>query len=306
MLEAGVVAVIAAWALYGSVYAAWAERRWAPQGRFLTLPAGRVHLVEAGDGGPLVLCLHGASANAREWSDLAPLLQDGFRVVAMDRPGHGHSPAVARQDTLQAQAAAAARVIESLGSGPAIIVAHSLGCATALRLALDRPDLVAGLVLAAPASHPYPGKNGWHTALAANPLLGPLFTRFIIPVFAPIAAKGAVENTFAPASAPPGYAEKAGVGLLFRGKTFRGNAREVAAAKREFEAQYWRYDEIAAPTVIVSTDHDRVVSPRIHARALKRTLPNATLTVAAGAGHMPHRVAPHILAEAVQAIAARS
>jgi pimeloyl-ACP methyl ester carboxylesterase len=187
-----------------------------------------------------------------------------------------------------------------LCDGPAIILAHSFGCAVALRLALDHPEKVRALVLAAPASHPYPGANAWHARLAANPLWGPMFARLAVPLLGPFMAPAAIAHTFRPSPAPAGYAKAAGVGLLLRPKTFRANAEDVAASRVEFAGQYFRYDEITHPTLILTADRDEVVSPRIHALALKAQLPHAELVTIPGAGHMPHHVRPETVAAAVR------
>lgn len=307
MADFGLIAALAslaAWAGYGSAYALGAQVRWPPLGRFVKTRAGRLHVIARGEAGPPVVCLHGASANAREFSELAQSLAAEFRVYALDRPGHGHSPARAGSHRLQAQAEASAAFIEAQIAGPAIVVAHSLGAAGAVRLALDHPQLVAGLVLIAPATHPYPGDNAWHARLAAAPIAGPLFARLAVPLAGPLMAQRAIANTFAPAPVPQCYARETGVGLLFRPKTFRVNAREVIATQREFAAQYWRYDEIEQPCVILTADKDRVVSPRIHAQALAQALPRAELVTIPGAGHMPHRVRPEAAAAAVRRVAA--
>lgn len=286
---------------YGSLYALWANLRWPAKGRFVRAGGVRLHVAEAG-AGPEVVCLHGASANLREFGPLAALLAPEFRVARFDRPGHGHSGRGREDHRLAMQAQTLAAGLEAIGIARAVLVGHSYGAAVALRLALDRPDLAAGLVLIAPASHPYPGTNAWHTRLAAQPLWGLLFSRLLVPLFAPIAARGAIANTYAPADPPQGYARQAGVGLLFRPKTFRANAQDVAATKREFEAQYFRYDEIDIPAIVITADLDAVVSPRIHARALARTLPKAELITAAGAGHMPHRLRPEAVVAAVRRV----
>ncbi len=51
-----------------------------------------LHWDEIGDGPPLVL-VHGLAASARDWEGLGPALsQAGFRILAVDLPGHGASP----------------------------------------------------------------------------------------------------------------------------------------------------------------------------------------------------------------------
>ena len=88
-----------------------------------------------GDQGPAVLLVHGWEDHCGAMLGLVkPLLQRGFRVVTMDAPGHGLSPAMDTHllDTGEALAA----LMEHTGRFEAII-AHSYGAA-ATSLLLDR------------------------------------------------------------------------------------------------------------------------------------------------------------------------
>ena len=291
---------------YAVGYSAWAGLRWPVIGRMVTVDGVRLHIVEGGDPstkGPPVVMLHGASANAREWlASVAPQLSD-CRWVAVDRPGLGRSDRPGDAHQLARQADLIAGLMDQLGMDRAVVLAHSLGSATALRLALDHPTRVAGLVLAAPASHPYPGDNAWHVRLASHPILGPAFVWTALPIFGPLSARAGVEATFAPAVAPKDYAERTGLGLLFRPWTFAANARQVRATKAEFAAQAPRYSSIAAKTIVITADRDGVVSPKIHARALVDAIDGAELVTVPGAGHMPHQQRPDLVAAAVRRIA---
>ena len=308
MLELIAAAVIAAGvALYwnGRAYTARVERRWPPQGRFIDIGGARLHVVERGPAdAPRVLLIHGASANLREV--LPPLieLETDHRVIAMDRPGYGYSSRPRGSESLALQARFAAGVLEAIGAGPALIVGQSLGAAVALRLAHDRPELVRGLVLIAPATHPYPGDNVWWARLAATPLIGPAFAALFVPFAGPAMAQAGVANTFAPAPVPKTYEEEAGIGLTLRPRAFVASARDVVASKKEFVAQALLYPEISAPTIIITADKDRVVSPKIHARALAGDLPAAELVIAPGAGHMPHRVRTDLVLAAIRRVEA--
>ena len=274
--------------LYSLGYTAWANARWPAQGRFVEANGVRLHVLDSATPGQPVLLLHGASVNARDlWTALGSGLDDRYQVLAMDRPGMGHSERPANAHLLSEQARAAARVIEDNGRGPAIVVAQSLGSATALRLALDRPDLVAGLVLIAPASHPYPGPNAWHAQLAATPVIGPVFAWLFVPILGPPMSEAGVRGSFGPADPPNGYADQVGLPLLFRPSQFLANGQDVVATKTEFSAQAPRYGEIGAPMVILTSDRDTVVSPRIHAQALAQEVPAAELVTLPGAGHAP-------------------
>jgi pimeloyl-ACP methyl ester carboxylesterase len=100
----------------------------------------------AGSGPETWLLLHGGSGR-RQWFDgLVPLLADRTRVVRLDLPGHGESPATPGHYRLEDSAAAVAEVVESLG-GPVRLLGHSHGAHVGAVLAADRPDLVAVLVV---------------------------------------------------------------------------------------------------------------------------------------------------------------
>lgn len=298
------IVALALLALYFNArsYITRTEHAFPPLGRFIEANGARVHIVERGPtDAPRVLLVHGASANARELlSPLLPLAED-HRLIAMDRPGYGYSSRPRDAQKLGVQAKIVASVLEQTG-GPAILVGHSLGVSVILRVAIERPDLVRGLVLLSPASHPWPWKNAWWVELAATPVLGPLFVWTFVPLAAPLMAPAGIANVFAPAPVPTGYAQDAGVALAFRPRAFRSSSSDVHAANKEFAVQAPRYPEIIAPTVIVTTDKDRVVSPKIHARSLSQELSVAEMVVATGAGHMPHRVRTDLVINAVKRV----
>ena len=86
------------------------------------------------------MLLHGFTQTSVSWAPVADLLAPDHEVVTVDLPGHGGSGAV-RQD-LAGTAAAVADV-----GGAATYVGYSMGGRVALRLALDRPEVVRHLVL---------------------------------------------------------------------------------------------------------------------------------------------------------------
>ncbi|HEY7192395.1 MAG TPA: alpha/beta hydrolase [Gemmatimonadales bacterium] len=111
-------------------------------------PAETLHVEAwAGAGRPVVLFpgLFGAAFTFRK---VVPLLAaQGFRPIVIEPLGTGFSSRPARADySLAAQSHRLAAALDSLGSGPVLVLAHSLGAAMAFRLAVDRPDLVRGIV----------------------------------------------------------------------------------------------------------------------------------------------------------------
>ncbi|NGP52374.1 pimeloyl-ACP methyl ester esterase BioH [Thioalkalivibrio sp. XN8] len=66
--------------------------------------------VETRGSGPGLVLLHGWGLNSAIWSPLLPRLEQRFRVVLADLPGHGRSPAGAAAPTLAGWAGAVAAV----------------------------------------------------------------------------------------------------------------------------------------------------------------------------------------------------
>ncbi|HRE43585.1 MAG TPA: alpha/beta hydrolase [Terricaulis sp.] len=285
-------------------YVRRAEAQWPAQGRFISAGKARVHVREAGKAGaPRVLLIHGANANLRElWTPFADTLAEDFHVLAMDRPGLGYSSRPKRARTLKVQAELAAAVLRERGGEPAVIVGHSYGASVALRLAIEAPQLVRGLVLIAPACHKFPGKPIWWARLAATPLLGRLFCGLLIPNLGPLLARTNIGRNFYPGEAPKDYYDANGVGLAFRPSAFRASAEDVCRANAEFAAQTPRYPEIFAPTIIITAEKDRVLSPKRHARALAATLASAELVIAPDTGHMPHQLRPDLGIAAIRRV----
>jgi pimeloyl-ACP methyl ester carboxylesterase len=104
--------------------------------------------------GPTVLLLHGWSGLAADTTDLAAsLVREGFRVVAIDWPAHGHSPG--RRTSLAEWVQVLLSLGPRLGEGGRLhaVVAHSFG-APAVVLALEAGLAARGAVLLAPPRGP--------------------------------------------------------------------------------------------------------------------------------------------------------
>ncbi|HUQ42572.1 MAG TPA: alpha/beta hydrolase [Candidatus Limnocylindrales bacterium] len=125
-----------------------------------------------GSGAPHAVLLPGLSADARA---LAPQIRALRPVVGsvhvIDLPGFALRPALYVKDATFANLARyVGRVADELGIEKATFVGHSLGGGVALHLALERPDLVEGLALLAPAAL---GRSlHWIYKLYCLPLIG--------------------------------------------------------------------------------------------------------------------------------------
>jgi pimeloyl-ACP methyl ester carboxylesterase len=309
MILLAVALVLAGLAAVTMIGTAAIERADPPVGRFVEVEGGRLHIVELGSAdAPPVVLLHGASGNLGDMQlALGERLAARYRVILIDRPGHGWSDRPdGRDDASPArQAALIHQALARIGVMRPVLLGHSWAGAVATAYALDFPGEVAGLVLLAPVTHPWPGGVSWINNLVATPLIGPLVARtLMLPVGYFLVASG-VKSVFAPQSPPPGYAAATGVQMILRPSEFIANAQDLAGLKAFVTAPAPRYGEIAAPVIIISGDsHDKVVSTNIHSRAIARQLPHARLIVLPGVGHMVQYAAPERVVQAIDELMA--
>ena len=122
--------------------------------RFAQAGDVRVHYHEAGEG-PVLLCIHGGAPGAFGWGNFGRNVEElsrHFRVIVVDLPGYGKSdkPDVGSgRNAMYAEVMAA--LLESLGIDRANVLGMATGGAVAIRLAVERPDVVDRLVLVSSA-----------------------------------------------------------------------------------------------------------------------------------------------------------
>ena len=111
----------------------------------------RLRVDDAGGSGLPVMFQHGLCGDARQTAEAFPA--DGrFRRITLECRGHGSSETGELSSlSIAAFAADAGACIEKLEIGPIVVGGISMGAAIALRLAVMRPDLVRGLIIARPA-----------------------------------------------------------------------------------------------------------------------------------------------------------
>jgi len=130
--------------------------------RFAQTPSGRMHYFEFGSDAPdrpTLVALHGLSSGATPMGAVLRKLTSHYgRIIAPDMAGHGFSD---DPETLTAEAIyeGMIQLLEATLNGPAVFFGHSLGGALSIRIAIERPDLVSGLVLLSPAGAPTPSDS---------------------------------------------------------------------------------------------------------------------------------------------------
>jgi pimeloyl-ACP methyl ester carboxylesterase len=308
----GLVALALTCAAVATRLIAWrVEARYPAADRSIDVEGGRIAYLEDGPttgARATVVLLHGASANAYDPMEGVgrPLARAGFRVIAFDRPGYGNSDRIAGADAASPafQGRALGQALDRLGVGPVILLGHSWSGALALRIALDRPEQVAGLILVAPVAMPLPPRPlPWWAGLALTPPVTWLLTRTIaVPLglsYLPSVAVG----VFRPEQAVENYIEASRAPLILRPGPALANIQDLAGLPAALAEQAPRYESLRVPSVIVAGEADPIVQTRLQADPLSRAMPHARHVVLPGAGHMITYTAPDRLVREVEGLA---
>ena len=295
-------------ALAGVLTAAWVERRarraereHPPAGRMLYVDGVRLHVVERGEGPPVVL-IHGNAVTHRDFeaSGLIDRLAGRHRVIAFDRPGFGHSSRPRdRLWTPAAQAKLLHLALGKLGVEQAVVVGHSMGTMVAMALALDHPNDVRRLVLLGGYYYPSARVDALLTAPVALPVLGDVMRYTVTAVTARLLLGRLVQAMFAPLAVPRHFVPMLSREMMVRPVQLRANAEDAAFMIGQAKASSERYQELRMPIAIFAGGEDKVVDPKAHSERLHDELPASTLALIAGAGHMVHHAAPDEIAAAV-------
>lgn len=155
-----------------------------------------IHYAKTGNlEGPIVLFLHGTSGSWRSFSSLLQNtnLQDKFTLIAIDRLGWGNStgkdknssnkPYHKIQFSVHSEAIAAVIKQENeqrSSTQPIILVGHSLGASIATRVAVDSPELVAGMLLISGTIDPELSEPRWYNRLAQFTLINVFLPNHLI------------------------------------------------------------------------------------------------------------------------------
>jgi pimeloyl-ACP methyl ester carboxylesterase len=251
-----------------------------------------------GKGLPHTVLLPGLSADGRSLApQIRAIRRHGGSVHVIDLPGFAMRPALMRKDATFANLARyVGAAVDELGVRRAVFVGHSLGGGVALHLALERPELVEGLVLLAPAAL---GRSlHWIYKLYCIPLVGRALLRPQPKVSMPFLRRFLV-----------GSARRNDVHFLSMLLRHGSNSRDRAVSARAIvwanQPSWWRrvmlfvipggeqlgfavgdrLSELAdTPTLVLWGSEDRVICASDADRL--RVNASAEVHVARGTGHM--------------------
>lgn len=250
-----------------------------------------------GTSGPPLLLVHGFPLDRALWRAQLDALGGEARVVALDLPGFGATPAESdgrAPTTMEAYAEQVVAVADALGFVRFALAGLSMGGYVALAVARRHPARLAALALVdtraeadAPEARPGRLKNADRalsegTAFLADEMLPKLLAPATLSGRPELvaAARAMVERTSA-----------AGAAAALRGMAERPDARPDLG-------------RIAVPTTVVVGAEDSLTPPEL-ARALATAIPDAELVVAPGAGHLTPIEAPDAVTAALRGLLAR-
>jgi len=250
-------------------------------------PAPRIALSVAG-AGPLVVCLHGIGGHRQHWDDQLRAFSEHFTAAAWDARGYGDSDDYDGPLAFADFSADLARVLDGFGAERAHLVGLSLGGRIARDFALRHPRRVATLVLANTTA-------GFDTLTPAQveafirsrrvPLESGRTPRELAPELA--------QNLMSPAAVPGAHARLIASMAALRTDSY---LKTIEASTREDRGA--RIEAITAPTLVVTSDEDRLY-PAALAEDMARRIPGARLAVVRGAGHLSNLEQPEAFNAAV-------
>ena len=284
------------------------EQAHPPQGQFITVGNCQLHYRQTGDvTKPALLVLHGAASNLEDqYFTLADTFVDQH-VIWLDRPGLGWSERPAsRRWSPRHEAALIVQFLDALTITQATIIGHSWGGAISMRLAIDHPARVSGLVLLAPALSAWIGDAAWFNKATFWPLIGPVISRLVVPLTgAQSLATGAIKACH-PEPVPDDYLKASALTLLLRPSNWDANAADMRDVNHHLEDQEGMYETLPHPTIIIAGIKDGVLWTKYHGVAVSRRMKNAELRIIEGAGHNPHHHHQEAILDAVITVQSRA
>ncbi|WP_037308542.1 alpha/beta fold hydrolase [Ruegeria halocynthiae] len=258
-------------------------------------PSPTAHVRTLGQGARKVLALHCTIAHSGAWAGLSAALQGQVSLIAPDMLSHGRSPDWDGQGDYfdRVTDLAAAQL-----AGPMDVIGHSFGAMIALRLAVDRPELIRSAVLIEPvffaiARQDAPDLVAQHDH-AAQP-----YTDALSAGDMELAAR-LFNRMWSTDDSPrwPDLPERTRAAMV-RGVHAVPAVEEAVVRDQKGLLNPGVLDRAIMPVLILSGSKTRPVMPAI-GQGLQRRLPNASCACVKGAGHMLPISHPQETAHVVQ------
>jgi pimeloyl-ACP methyl ester carboxylesterase len=263
-------------------------------------------------GAPVIVAVHGLEGCAVNWSALAPLLTDRYRVLAPDLAGHGFTRSAGRGVDVSANRLLLHRFIEAVAGSPVILMGNSMGGMISLSEAAAAPGTVTGLILLDPALPFMP--------VRPDPSVVGMFLVNMIPgvsqriirrrrQFSPDELVAGILATVCadPSRVSPEVVEqhvevaRRRFGFTEADREFTLAARSVVSAAGYVTGRAYRraISAVRCPVLVLHGTLDRLI-PVAAARMVARAHPAWSLVVLPGVGHVPQLEAPQSCAAEIR------
>ncbi|MXO63513.1 alpha/beta fold hydrolase [Altererythrobacter oceanensis] len=258
--------------------------------QFLTLDDGQVvHLRDEGpkDALPVVL-LHGSNADLHTWQPWVDRLKADYRVIRYDQIGHGLTgPSVSGNYERAEFEKTIDQVAGKLGLERFVLAGNSMGGGIAMGYAIDHPERLAGLVLVDAAGADIQREGGGNLAftLAGMPVVGDVLSQLL--------PRSLVDKSFRQSVSNQAIVTDEAVDRYWELARYPGNR---GATRKRFSAPRIPFAEaqlraVSVPTLVMWGEEDSLIRVEA-ARWYDGLLPNSTLVVYPGIGHIPMEEAP--------------
>ena len=263
---------------------------------------------DMGSRGRDVLLIHGTLMTLEDmWLGPADALaHDGYRVVAVDRPGHGESARIRLVDASPwRQAEILHDAMTMLGLSRPTIVGHSAGGAVALAYGMLYPSDTAGVVALAPICFPEPRLEQMLFGPRATPFTGPMLAvgsrvsvdRLLLPTL--------WRAMFLPQRMPLRFEEQFPFAFAGRATQLVAEAEDSMALGPGLLRSAFSYPACRVPVEILGGDADTVVVNAMHGMRAAAMIPKASYRSLPGLGHMLHHFRPEEVVHAVRRVRAK-
>jgi 3-oxoadipate enol-lactonase len=248
----------------------------------------RIYWESVGKGEPLVLIM-GLGCSSAMWFRLAPRLAKHYRVILLDNRGVGRTKttlSLVHRVSNMAQDVVA--VLDAAGEANAHVLGISMGGMIAQQLALDHPQRVRSLILAATNC------GGVRAVLAQQPVWQLLFSKGEMDAHGALAAMQ--PYTYA-ANTPQSHIDEDHLVRLAHYPALRGYQAQLYGLMGW--SSYSRLHELRLPTLVLHGREDQLIPP-MNGRNLTRWIHEARLVELENASHWIHSDQPEAVAGVVK------
>jgi 3-oxoadipate enol-lactonase len=232
-------------------------------------------------GGPTVLMLHGIGGGHLSFApQVETLASSGYRAVAWDMPGYGHSAPI-EPYTFKGLAQSCIALIESLQCGDVTLLGHSMGGMVAQEVVARRPELVNKLILCGTSASFGKPDGDWQREFIAQ-RTAPLDAGQSMAELAQVL----VAQMAGPRALPEGLKLATHCMAQVHPSTYRRALEALVTFDRRANLA-----QIHVPTLLLAGEHDRNAPPAVM-KKMAAAIAGSTYLEMSGIGHLQNLEAP--------------